>query len=190
MTASEQAAREWKERAALKAAQRAAQSPPVPVTFGGFNGKAHRLYLLDWARAGRLPQYLASAMFAAARGKATETRREELTEDETLEWMRFQCVAFCSMMDEPRFTTKPQEECAEDELNYGDFLAMCPEVINEAVQWQLNGCPDIPVQAEGGEMTLEELENFRDGGGWLTSPESFYTSKDIFWQTVPTPRIM
>lgn len=178
--------------AARKAAQ-AEQAVSVSVTFEGFTGKAHRLNMASWARSGRLPQYLAAAMFAAVKGKATEARKSDLTPEELAEWLRFQRVAFCSMMDEPRFSVEEDRaarELEDDEIDYADFILMAPEVVRAAVQWQLDGCPTIPIQTEGGEMSLEDLTNFRDGGEWPATPESYYNGEGVFWQTVPSPRIM
>lgn len=186
--------RRWKEKAAQKAAERAALVQSVPITFDGFTGKAHRLFLLDWARAGRCPQFLTAAMLAAVKGKSVEARKDDLSPEEMAEYLRFQCVAFCSMMDEPRFSTdedRKGRELAEDEMDYADFVTMCPEVVRAAVEWQLNGCPDIPVLLEGGEtMTLDELESFRDGGEWLASPERFYDGQGVYWVTQPSARVM
>lgn len=185
----------WRDMAARKAAQRAAVVTPVPVTFEGFTGKAHRLDMASWARAGRLPQYLAAAMFAAVKGKGTEVTKGDLNPEEMAEWLRFQRVAFCSMMDEPRFSVEEDRkgrELEEDELDYADFILMAPEVVRAAVQWQLDGCPDIPVTMEdGGEMSIEDLTNFRDGGGWIAGAESrYYDSEGIWWDTKPSLRVI
>lgn len=176
----------WKAKAAQKAAERAALSPPVPVCFDGFVGKAHRLNMLEWASAGKLPQYLAVAMFDAVNGKSTEARKEDLTPQELIEWMRFQCVAFCSMMDEPKFTTN--EVTAEDEINYAEFMSMCPEVVKEGVQWQLDGCPDIPIPTETGVMSMSDLTSFRDGGEGAATSGHGVGGQNIWWQTTPSPR--
>jgi len=186
-------AQRWRERAARRAAERAAQFVPVPVTFAGFAGRAHRIDLFGWARAGRLPQYLAVAMFAAVRGKTTEAHKDDLTEEEQAQWLRCQARIFCEMMDEPRFSTEEDRagrELAADELDYAEFMVMAPEAVKEGVQWQLDGCPDIPIQTEGGEMTLEELTGFRDGGLGAATAESYYNDTGVFWQTVATPRVM
>lgn len=181
----------WRERAARKAAERDAQIVPVPVTFAGFTGRAHRLPLAAWARAGRLPEYLAAAMFAAVRGRSVERRKSEMSPEELGQWNRFQCVAFCSMMDEPRFADKPESECAEDELSYQEFILMCPEAVQEGIQWQLDGCPDIPVLLEGGDtMTLGELTSFRDGGAGPSPSESLFNRGGVWWDTRPTPRAL
>lgn len=185
----------WKDMAARKAAQTAAQVVPVPVTFEGFTGKAHRLPLSAWARAGRLPQYLAAAFFAAVKGKSTEVRNEDLTPADQAEWLRFQRVAFCSMMDEPRFSVDEDRvgrQLEEDELDYTDFVLMAPEVVKLAVQWQLDGCPDIPVTMEdGGEVSIEDLTNFPDGRGWAAAAESrYYDAEGVWWDTKPSVRVV
>jgi hypothetical protein len=181
----------WKEMAARREAQREAQVTPVPVTFEGFTGKAHRLPLMAWGRGGRLPQYLAVAMFASVKGKVTEVRNTDLTPEEMAEWLRFQKVAFCSMMDEPRFSVEEDRQgraLDEDEIDYAEFATMAPEVVRAAVQWQLDGCPNLPILTEGGEMSLEDLTSFREGGGWTASPESGFHREGVWWDTKPTVR--
>ena len=196
----------WKEKAAQKAAERAANVISVPVTFGGFTGKAHRLHLHDWARAGKLPQYLASAMFAAVQGKSTEMHESDVTPEQQAEWLRCQSMLFCAMMDEPKFSTQEMrkerwlqssnyqdgyiDQLQDDEIDYADFVLMAPEALQEAVQWQINGCPDIPIQTETGVMSLAELETFRNSGEWLATPESFYSESGVYWDTKPTARVI
>lgn len=181
-------AKAWKERMARKAAERAAQIQSVPVNFAGFAGRAHRLSLISWAKAGKLPQYLTTAMFAAAKGRASETRKSDLAPEEYKEYLRFQCAAFCEMMDEPRFVEKPEAECAEDEIAYAEFVLEFPEVVNEAVQWQLSGCPEITIQTDGGEVSIEDLYSFRDSGAGSVSGESRFRVQGVWWDTEPTPR--
>lgn len=178
--------KEWKAKAAQKAAERAALSPPVPVCFDGFVGKAHKLNLLEWAQAGKLPEYLAAALFDAVNGKSTEAREEDLTPAELLEWLRFQCRCFCAMMDEPKFTTN--EITAEDEINYAEFMGMSPDVIKEGVQWQLNGCPNMPIPTETGVMSLDELTSFRDGREGVATSGHGVGMPNVWWETKPTPR--
>jgi hypothetical protein len=186
-------AKKWKERLARKAAERAALVQIVPVSFAGFDGRAHRLDLFEFARAGRMPEYLAKAFFAAVNGQEAKAREGDLTPEELNAWLRFQRVAFCSMMDEPRFSIEDERkgrELYDDELDYSEFVVSFPEVVKEGVQWQLDGCPDIPVRTESGEVSIEDLRNFRDGGEWLTTPESYYRDEGVFWQPVASPRIM
>ncbi|PYS48274.1 MAG: hypothetical protein DMF68_13595 [Acidobacteria bacterium] len=186
-------AKKWKEKAAQKRAEREAQTQVVPVYFEGFEGRAHRLHLIDWAQAGKLPQYLSTAMFAAAQGKSTEKKKSDLTPEELESYLRFQAIAFCSMMDEPRFSTEEMRKgrlLADDELDYAEFFLSFPEVVKAALQWQLDGCPDIPVRTENGEMSVGALHSFRDSGGWLAPSQSGYYCEGVWYDTKPSPRAL
>lgn len=188
--------KQWKEKAAQKAAERAASSAVVDVVFAGFSGKAKRVDLPSYARAGKMPQYLSTAMFAAVQGQATEVREEDISPEQKAQWLRFQAIIFCDMMVEPKFSTQSDREregrelMSEDEIDYADFMMEAPEVLAEAVQWQLDGCPDIPIQTETGVMSLDELTTFRDSGGWIAAPELFYSGEGEYWDTKPTARVV
>lgn len=185
--------KQWREKAAQKAAERAAQSPVMDVNFDGFVGKARRVELTTYAQAGKMPQFLATAMFAAAQGQNTEFNEETATPEQKSELLRFQSIIFCAMMVEPKFSREEDRvregrPLEEDELDYSEFMLMAPEAVNAGVQWQVNGCPGMPISTETGVMSLEELTTFRDSGAWLTSPESFYHSEGEFWDTKPSAR--
>lgn len=194
MSASE-LVKTWKAKAAQKAAERAALIPVIDVVFAGFPGKAKRAEMEAYVRAGKAPQYFTAAMFAAVQGKPTEMRDEDATPQQKAEWVRFQSIIFCDMMVEPKFSRQEDREregraLAEDELDYATFMMDAPEVLQEAIQWQLDGCPTLPIQTETGVMSFDELATFRDGGGWLTSVESFYSAEGEYWDTKPTARVV
>jgi hypothetical protein len=179
---------EWKARLEQKRKERAAQVVSVPVVFAGFEGRAHRLNLIEWAMGGRLPQYLSTAFFEAVQGKMVERRRDSLTPEEQTAWLGFQCEAFCSMMDEPRFSV--DASAGDGAIFYPQFAVEFPEVVNEAVQWQLNGCPNIPVQTESGETDVDSLKKFRRRRKRPTSSQSGFNRAGMWWDTKPTARVI
>jgi hypothetical protein len=184
-------AKQWKEKIAERAAERAAQVVSVPVCFSGFSGQAHRLDLMGYARAGKMPQFLSAAMFAALDGKTIEIKKSEVTHEQMMGAMRFQRIAFCEMFDAPRFSTEDMRAgrpLADDELDYTDFVQAFPEVVREAAQWQMGGCPNMPIPTESGEVSLEDLHNFRDGGQGIATPESGARGGVFWFQTTPVAK--
>lgn len=83
---------------------------------------------------------------------------EKLSDAELEKMMVFARPLIVDVVEDPPLVLSPQgEELGPDDLPDSDFWAI--------FLWALNGGPDMPVQLEEGETTVEAVQNFPSGEG-------------------------
>lgn len=136
----------------------------VDKVFAGFPVKARRIPLRAMLKAGSLPQALVEHMLRLDNdSEYREQVAKNLTPEQYKRSIDYQRHVVVAVIAEPRFVFD-DSPAGDGEVNYREFVQLCPEFVDEAVAWVEQGCPDVPVELEGGEeTTVENLANFPDG---------------------------
>jgi hypothetical protein len=127
--------------------------------FAGLPCVARRLDLSAWIIAGRIPDFLAVTFMEAEEGKRSFDETN-LTPKELAASLKFQRDVVCFGFVNPK-VVPPEKEPVGGEFAYTDFAINFRDACKEMIEWQMAGCPDVPVQTEGGEVSVNDLKNFR-----------------------------
>ena len=113
-----------------------------------------------WIAAGKVPQSLLK--MAMGDGSSSSPIVEALSGDEVLASVEFTRDAILHAVVEPRLVVEAtinSDELDPCEIDPDDFLFL--------QQWIMSGCPGLPIQTKGGEVSGEALPRFsqkRPGG--------------------------
>jgi len=134
------------------------ETPAVEMTFAGLPCKVRPLSLDIYLRSGRLPDYLTRIALSDFDAGTVAQETAGITTEAVLEGRKFQRVAVCRVLVEPRVADVPESETPEGCLSYRELSERAPDFVDTVFAWVLRGCP-APVK--GGEgVDGEALENF------------------------------
>lgn len=149
----------WKQKLAEPVAE---QDAPVALTFDGLPCKVRPLGMDFYIRSGRMPAHLASTVLYLQAGNQEGVDRslENVPPDELIKGQKFQRVALCRALVEPRVVDVPPGEEPEGAFSFMELAERRPSFVDAVFFWLLAGCP---VPAKGGEgegLDAEALGNF------------------------------
>jgi hypothetical protein len=147
--------------------ERAAAQPETPaleMTFAGLPCKVRPLPVDFYVRSGRMPDFLTRIAFSLNDAEAIKRELESVSADDVIQGRRFQGVAVCRVLDEPRVVLQEGDALDDDgALDYAELAERAPDFVDGIFSWVLMGCP---VPEKGGEgISGETLETFSEKPG-------------------------
>ncbi|HWQ34331.1 MAG TPA: hypothetical protein VNQ79_15895 [Blastocatellia bacterium] len=119
-----------------------------------------------WLIWGRLPQFFTSLVAQAQREKLSKEEAEQraaqmerqMSDDEKMNALLFQrdVVKHSFVLPRLEFDGQPPFSLDPMDLSVDEF--------NEVFLWQCNGAPDVAIRMREGEVTVDAVRRFRDGG--------------------------
>lgn len=149
----------WKQKLAEQVEE---QAEPVEMTFDGLPCKMYPVPLEFYIRSGRMPSYLTNIALADLDAAVVERETAGITTEQFIEAQRFQRLAVCRALAEPRVVDAPQGEEPEGTFSYMELAERRPKFVDSVFVWILKGCY-VPVK--GGEeegLQADDLAEFPD----------------------------
>ncbi|MDT7807322.1 MAG: hypothetical protein QOJ70_1135 [Acidobacteriota bacterium] len=137
-------------------------SEPVEMTFDGMPCRVRPLELAFYIRSGRVPAHLSRAAMNLQNGNQEGFNKalEAVPIEDVIEGQKFQRMALCHALDEPRVVDAPPEKVPEGVISYMHMAETRPAFVDGVFVWILAGCPLPPKEGEGEGLNAEALENF------------------------------